>query len=210
MPAYFSIEYSFPYDCFSSDFTRNIYETVFEDFPFQSGYWNSEENSLEEIIAWNSKLLSEKSELGYDQHVKHNYKQILLQSHQFSHLRLFWMYRHDEVVLHLILPEDEIQLEDDSEALNKIQIAPLLHLSLKILKKYEVNMVQTYRELGEPAGLKDIADGEFPLTDPFSFVRSDLFKETSDVPNNFEKVAQDKGILLIEKEYTGLLDQKEE
>ena len=47
---------------------------------FKSGYWESDGNSIEEIINWNSKLLTKKFQLGYDEHVKNDYKQVLLKS----------------------------------------------------------------------------------------------------------------------------------
>lgn len=207
MPAYFSVEYSFPYSHFSSSVTQEIYETIFEDFPFKSGYWNSEGNSLEEIIAWNSKLLSDKFELGFDQHVKHNYKQILLQSDRFSHLRLFWMYQTDEILLHLIVPENEIDLENEYWKFSREQVAPLLNLSLKIWEKHELNMVQTYRELGESTELEHVLKGELTSSEPFSIIKSGIFRNYQTDHDNCEKIVINKGILTIEQEYINLLDK---
>ncbi|WP_145147006.1 hypothetical protein [Paenibacillus xylanexedens] len=207
MPAYFSIEYSFPYNDFSINFTQEIYETIFEDFPFKSGYWNSEGNSLEEIIAWNSKLLSDKFKLGFDQHVKHNYKQMLLQSDQFSHLRLFWMYQTDEIVLHLILPENEVELENHYWKFKREQIAPLLNLSLKIWEKHELNMVQTYKELGESTEIEHVLKGELTASEPFSIIKSGIFENHHNDLDNREKIVINKGMLIIEQEYMDLLDK---
>lgn len=207
MPTYFSIQYSFPYDYFYANFTQEIYETIFECFSFKSGYWNSEDNNLEEIISWNSKLLSDKFKLEFDQHVRHNYKQVLLQSNQFSHLRLFWTYQSNEIILHLILPEDEIELDDDSWKFNGEQIAPLLNLSVKIWEKYRLNMVQTYRELGAPVSLREVLKGKLASTDPFSIMGFELFEKQENLESNYKTIVIKNGLLIIEQEYVSLFNE---
>lgn len=47
MPPYFSVHYSFPYSYFFDNFTEGVYNTIFERFPFKSGYGESKDNTLE-------------------------------------------------------------------------------------------------------------------------------------------------------------------
>lgn len=209
MPPYFSVHYSFPYDYFSSNFTKNVYETIFEFFPFKSGYWESESknNSLEEIISWNSKLLSKKFKLGLNQHVKNDYKQMLLHSDQYSHLRLFWIYHSNEITLHLILPEDEVELNDNTWRFDGSQLAPLLQLSIRLWNKHRVNTVQTYRELGAPVNLRRILKGELASTDPFSIIGSEPFEKLERLESKYKTIMIDKGALIIEQDYASLFNE---
>ncbi|MBP1893493.1 MULTISPECIES: hypothetical protein [Paenibacillus] len=207
MPPYFSVHYSFPYDYFSSNFTKNVYETIFEFFPFKSGYWESKNNSLEEIISWNSKLLSKKFKLGLNQHVKNDYKQMLLHSDQYSHLRLFWIYHSNEITLHLILPEDEVELNDNTWRFDGSQLAPLLQLSIRLWNKHRVNTVQTYRELGAPVNLRRILKGELASTDPFSIIGSEPFEKLERLESKYKTIMIDKGALIIEQDYASLFNE---
>ncbi|TDF93828.1 hypothetical protein [Paenibacillus piri] len=207
MPPYFSVHYSFPYSSFTQDFVDEIYNTIFSYFPFKSGYWMSENNTLEEIISWNTSLLSKKFNLGFDQHVKHDYKQILLDSDLYSHLRLFWMYQSNEIILHLIVPEDDIFLDDELLRYNSSKLLPLLSLAVKIWNSFGVNTIQTYHELGAPTSYKKLLNGQQPSTEPFSILLPEAF-------SRFEEVLNDKflvkkfiqGVLIIEKNYFDLVD----
>lgn len=129
MPPYFSVHYSFPCSTYNESFVSEIYNIIFSRFPFKSGYWMSEKNTLEEIIKWNTSKLAKKFKLGFDQHVKHDYKQILLESDLFRHLRLYWMYESNEIVLHLILPEDDIFVNDKYLKYDSTKLVPLLNIS---------------------------------------------------------------------------------
>lgn len=160
----------------------------------------SENNTLDEIISWNTSKLAKKFKLGFDQHVKHDYKQVLLESDLFRHLRLYWMYESKEIVLHLILPEDDIILDDEFLKYDRTKLVPLLYVSEKIWDSFEVNTIQTYHELGAPTSYKNVLDGKQPSSEPFSIV------STEDL--NIEKVQNDKfvikklnrGFLIIQKE----------
>jgi len=192
MPAYFSVHYSFPYSTFTPDFVGEVYNVIFNYFPFRSGYWMSENNTLEEIISWNTSLLAKKFKLGFDQHVKHDYKQILLDSDLYSHLRLFWMCQSNEIVLHLIAPEDDIFLDDELLRYDSSKLLPLLNLSVKIWDSFGVNTIQTYHELGAPTSYKKVLNGQQPSTEPFSVL----------LPKDKLIIKKlNNGVLLIEKEY---------
>lgn len=160
----------------------------------------SEKNTLDEIISWNTSKLAKKFKLGFDEHVKHDYKQVLLESDLFRHLRLYWMYESKEIVLHLILPEDDIFLDGKFLKYDRTKLVPLLYISEKIWDSFEVNTIQTYHELGAPTSYKNVLHGEQPSSEPFSIV------STEDL--SIEKVLNDKfiikklhrGFLIIQKE----------
>ena len=98
MPAYFSVEINFKSNIIYPNLVRDVYSTFFTNgFNFKSGYWYGENNSLEEIVDWNQKLLEKGFELGYSQHVKHDYKQILLDTELFEEMRLFWMFSRKQI-----------------------------------------------------------------------------------------------------------------
>jgi len=202
MPPYFSVHYSLPYSTFTQNFVGDIYNTIFSGFPFKSGYWMSENNTLEEIISWNTSLLAKKFKLGFDQHVKHDYKQILLESDLYSHLRLFWMYQSNEIVLHLIVPEDDIFLDNGFLRYDSSKLLPLLNLSVKICDSFGVNTIQTYHELGAPTSYKKVLSGQQPSTEPFSILLPEVFSQFEDILNHKFIVKKfNRGVLLIEKDY---------
>ena len=46
--------------------------------------------------------------VGFRQHVKHDYMQMLLNTDLFEQMRLYWLYSEKEFLLHLIVPEYDI------------------------------------------------------------------------------------------------------
>ncbi|MEO3946311.1 hypothetical protein [Gorillibacterium sp. CAU 1737] len=201
MPAYLSVEFSFPYSTFTQDFVSEIYSVVFSCFPFKTGYWMSEKNTLEEIIRWNASLLAKKFELGYDQHVKHDYKQVLLDSDLYRHLRLFWMYQSDEIGLHLIVPEADLFLDRKLLKYDNSKVLPLLNLSVKLADSFVVNTVQTYHELGEAVPLKIVSNGQQPSTEPFSIVGSEAFRRfESKIGSAFSTTKLKHGVLIMKED----------
>ncbi|WP_231573395.1 hypothetical protein NSQ90_07005 [Paenibacillus sp. FSL H7-0737] len=161
----------------------------------------SEKNTLEEIIKWNTSKLAKKFKLGFDQHVKHDYKQILLESDLFRHLRLYWMYESNEIVLHLILPEDDIFVNDKYLKYDSTKLVPLLNISEKIWDSFEVNTIQTYHELGAPTSYKELLDGEQPSSEPFSIVSTEALSRIKNVLNDKLLVKElNRGFLIIQKE----------
>jgi len=201
MPPYFSVHYSFPFSTYNESFVSEIYNIIFSQFPYKSGYWMSEKNSLEEIISWNTSKLAKKFKLGFDQHVKHDYKQILLESDLFRHLRLYWMYELNEIVLNLILPEDDVSRYDEFLKYDSTKLLPLLNISEKIWDSFEVNTIQTYHELGAPTSYKDILDGGQPSSEPFCIVSTEALSRIEKVLNHMFLVKKLKrGFLVIQKE----------
>ncbi|CAH1059587.1 hypothetical protein PAECIP111894_05799 [Paenibacillus pseudetheri] len=201
MPPYFSVHYSFPFSTYNESFVSEIYNIIFSQFPFKSGYSMSEKNTLEEIIKWNTSKLAKKFKLGFDQHVKHDYKQILLESDLFRHLRLYWMYESNEIVLHLILPEDDIFVDDKYLKYDSTKLVPLLNISEKIWNSFEVNTIQTYHELGAPTSYKEVLDAEQPSSEPFSIVSNEALSRIKNVLNDKFLVKElNRGSLIIQKE----------
>jgi hypothetical protein len=68
--------------------------------------------TLEEIIEWNQQKLDEDFELGYDQDVSHDYRQILLAGHPFSECRAYIMNGRRSLAFNCIVPESEISSHD--------------------------------------------------------------------------------------------------
>ncbi|NUU61123.1 hypothetical protein HPT30_12270 [Paenibacillus sp. JW14] len=201
MPPYFSIQYSFPFSTFKESFVSDIYNTIFSQFPFKSGYWMSENNSLEEIISWNTSKLSKKFKLGFSQHVKHDYKQILLESELFRHFRLYWMYQSNEIVLNMILPEDDLFVDDEYIKYDSTRLVLLLNISVKIWNSFEINTIQTYHELGAPTRYKDVLNGEQPSTEPYSILSPEAYSPIKNALNDNFIVREFKnGVLVIEKD----------
>ncbi|KUP24266.1 hypothetical protein AWJ19_13700 [Paenibacillus sp. DMB5] len=201
MPPYFSVHYTFPYSTYNKSFVNDIYTMIFSQFPFKSGYWMAEKNTLEEIVSWNTSKLAKKFKLGFTQHVKHDYKQMLLESELYRHLRLYWMYESNEIVLNLILPEDDIFLDNKYLKYDSTKLVPLFNISEKIWESFGVNTIQTYHEIGAPTSYKDILDGELPSTEPFSIVSPEAYSRITDaLKDKFIVRAIENGVLIIEKD----------
>jgi hypothetical protein len=92
MPPYYSIEITFAKDKIVDSFVEKIYNTIFESgFPFKSGYWFAEHMTLKRIIKVNQDKLIKGFKLGFTQHVRHNYKQMLLDTILYSEMRVYWI-----------------------------------------------------------------------------------------------------------------------
>ena len=116
MPEYFNI---------SLQFERNdIYKTLVKDFyavleqagmKFKGGCWGAEENSFEEICACNQNKLEGNFKLGFTEHYSHNFKQVLFDFQQYSHVRGFWMNQYPEentFSFEIVIPECEVLVKE--------------------------------------------------------------------------------------------------
>ncbi len=113
MPPCYSIEITFTKDKIVNGFVEKIYNTIFESgFHFKSGYWYAEHMTLKKIIKVNQDKLTKGFELGFTQHVKHDYKQILLDTSLYSEMRVYWMLMERKVNLNLIIPEEDLLVEN--------------------------------------------------------------------------------------------------
>ena len=107
MPAYFSIS-----------FELNKSQTAVKEFcaavidaglVFKSGYWGFENDSFDDIVAWNQNKLDNNFQLGYTEHYSHDFKQMLFDFSDFSEVRLFVMNdkKSSTFDFNLIIPEDD-------------------------------------------------------------------------------------------------------
>ncbi|AEI41050.1 hypothetical protein [Paenibacillus mucilaginosus] len=210
MSGYFSVYYTFPYASVTPKFVREVYEIVFKYYPFQAGYWEAENDSLEEIIEWNADLLARRFQLGYDQHVRHDYKQVLLQSGRHSHLRLFWNIEDSgEVSLNMIAPENEVLFEGVPWRFKGEQIQDFIGLSVELWQTRLLSSVQTYLECDGPRDTTEILQGAMPAYDPFCIVDEDTYLKLEEAAKRSGCSAKPipRGVLLIQAEYADWVER---
>ncbi|MFC3801070.1 hypothetical protein [Cohnella sp. GCM10012308] len=205
MPSYFSIELAFPYQDLNSTFVSDFYSAIFAKYPFKTGYWNSEENTLEEIIVWNQKHLENKFILGYKEHVSNNYKQILLSSDTFSEIRHFWSYSRNEIRSSIIIPEFDVLVEEDRWMFNANRFEQIKDMCKHIWEVCPVSILQSCLEFdGGPINTNKVKTGAQPSINPICIINQDTFKKITESKQNIEitGIAR-RGIMLIDK---GLLE----
>jgi len=209
MPLYYSVYYSFPYHAVTDSFVEQVYQQFFEYYPFQSGYRESEHDSLSTIMKWNTDLLANKFKLGYDQHVEYDYKQLLLSSTNHSKVRLFWSYESEEVTLHLTTPENDIIMKDGTYHYKASQLHHFLSISINLWNRFKMNNVQTYQELDAPMLQVKIASGLIPAINPFCIVDIATFEKMMEQLEHSRYIFHhvNQGVLIIEKSYESLIDE---
>lgn len=203
MPAYFSIEVSYKYEELNKNFVKNIYEVIFEMFPFKEGYWNGEKDSLDEIIIWNQKLLEKKFKLGFSENVKNNYKQILLRTTLCEHMRLFWMYHDNEIRLIIIIPEYDILEEENDLIFNYNKLKTIIKLCKNIWEKTKAVAIQSYLELDAPVDIKTILSGKsLPTMNPFCIIDKNTLELLNTEQENInQEFLRREGVLIINKSF---------
>lgn len=202
MPSYFSIEMTFPYKALNNTFVRDFYSILFNKFSFKSGYWNSENNTLKEIITWNQKLLENKFILGYDEHVNNNYKQILLSSNIHSELRHFWGYRKNEISSSLIIPEIDVLVEEDIWRFKALCFEQIKDLCKQIWELSSVGILQSCLELDDgPINTNKLKTGETPSINPISIINQEMFRKIKRLKGTLEITEIGRqGVMLVDKE----------
>ena len=120
--------------------------------------------TLEQIVEWNQSKLDSDFVLGYDEHVKHNYRQIMLAVDPFSECRLILSNCESDISFQCIVPEREI---------NKGNAGSLEHACQRAWSQLPIQSVESYGELGEPVGAKAITSGKPPSADLFAMVDYD-------------------------------------
>lgn len=201
MPAYYSVM-----------FELKKSPTAIEDFldafvrsgpVFKSGY-GYESDSREDILKWNQNKLNEDFELGYEEDCSHDYKQMLFDFSDFSHVRLFINNRQNEPTfyMYLLVPEDDLleyveksksnpikprQFEVDrirysaendaySELQRQDRMDLLKQLAKNVWQNAPVLAIQTgWEDHDEPVKYRDISAKCSPLTQPFSIVSNDKY-----------------------------------
>ena len=151
MPAYFSINISVKnndiYDGIYADFLDIIQK---EDLKFISGSWEFIDEPLEKIIEWNDSKINQRFVLEPSEHYSNNYRQILLDYHGFSEVRLFIIYDkgHEELVFTIIIPEDELlKLNNGAITYDPEMLQDLKRVILDIWNWNCVSAIQTTLEL---------------------------------------------------------------
>lgn len=179
MPEYFNISFQFE--------RKDIYKTFVKDFysilekvgmKFKSGYWGSEDDTLEEMCAYNQKKLEENFKLGFTEHYSHNFKQVLFEFGQYSHVRGFWMNRYPEentFSFEIVIPESEILVkelwEEGIVIFQKEKIEALLQFAKKIWKFSYIRTIQTGLEgYDASTGITALMNGILPNVTPFCIV----------------------------------------
>lgn len=201
MPPYFSIELAFPYQALNNTFVRDFYSALFAKYPYKSGYWNSEKNTLEEITIWNQKHLKNKFILGYEEHVSNNYKQILLASDTFSEIRHYWSYSRNEIRSSIIIPEIDVLVEEDKWKFDAKRFEQIEDMCKHIWEICPVSILQSCLELdGGPINTNKVKSGVQPSINPISIINQDTLKKIKDLKQTVEIISIPRqGIMLIDK-----------
>lgn len=181
MPAYVSMNVQFRrkelYPLLVNDFYNVLGRAGLE---FQAGCWEAKRDSYETIIAWNQKKLDEDFELGYSQHVRHDYKQILYHNKNFSEIRGFWLNRYPDAetfCYEIVVPETEILDSGDTLHFRDDKVDVLFEIAKQIVLFSPVKAIQTMMELDDPASLLEIEQGMPPSARPFAIVDKEVYWE---------------------------------
>lgn len=170
---------------FLADFMRVLQK---EGMEFKSGYWDYEEETLEEILAWNTEMLMEDEESGMGEKHSRNYKQICFDYHGFSEVRLFIINSggSDYFNIYLIIPEDDLLTWTKGRvSYDMSSIRDLEKLACQIWSMEAVEVIQTELEITEEyASPEEIAAGREPSMLPFAIMHEKYFRYRSDVWGN--------------------------
>ena len=179
MPAYFSMTLQFENERIKPDFVRRVYSEIIScGYDFKSGFWFHQNANLNEIIEWNQNLLEQGFKLGYTQHVKHDYMQILFASEIYSELRGFWMYSDEEIAFDLIIPEGDILNCEGGNAFVDNKVVPIKELAVKLWEASVVDAIQTSLELDNGYHpLNKVFAGVNIAVNPFAIVKEEVYKK---------------------------------
>ena len=176
MPAYFSIDFQYKKTDLCDTTVKDFFEKLLScGLIYKSGFWNSENDSLDEILVWNQKKLEANYQLGYRDHYSFGYKQMLFDFYDFSEVRLIINNRSDEesFSFYLIIPEDDFIEYDDTGTCKR------LDYRMKIIEEFACCMwkigdmccIQSAWECsGCVANIIDIMAGTEPSIEPFAIV----------------------------------------
>ena len=204
MPAYFSLSLEFSRKEISADFMRNFHNVLeLAGLPFKSGYWHSEREDLQKILAWNQKKLEQDFKLGYDENGAHDYRQMLFRSDDFSEVRGFWLNRYpvrEEFTFEIIIPESELFSGEfffgNVCIPKKMQI--IREIACKLWESVPVLTIQTEPEIAdETASYQEILTGQkLPNACPFAIVSEQVAQKHDFV--QFQKIKIGRNGILLE------------
>ncbi len=207
MPAYFNMSLQFLRDDIYGMFVSDFYSVLdHAGLKFKSGYWGFEEECYADIIEWNQKKLEQNFHLGYTQHYKHDYKQVLYDFDGFLSVRGFWMNNYPEdntFSYEIIIPEDEVLCSEYPARFKKEKMIHLLEAARKIWQFPLVRTIQTGLEGNDASiGLTKLASGYSPNVQPFAIIEG-----RGNCPENLdfrlEKVPGREGICYFLREGEG-------
>lgn len=188
MPAYFSLAFELNK---SQDVIRTFCENLIHSgLVFKSGYWGFENDSFEDIIAWNQNKLDKNFQLGYTEHHSHDYKQMLFDYFDFSEVRLFVMNNRKKrtFCFELIVPEDDLlDYIEDNEGKYFVQrnferMEQLKSVAKRMWVSTDILAIQTGWEGSDfPPSVEKIAGGIEPQIEPFCIINSSLFDTEQDL-----------------------------
>jgi hypothetical protein len=164
MPAYTTVEFVFPKESNTPEFVEQFYRSLFVSgvsFEKVHAWGCSPEMPLDKIIEWNQIKLNADFELGYDQDVSEDYRQILLSGTPFSECRVFVLNTIESIDFHLIFPESEASKES---------IAFAQKLSESVWNIMTPIIIQTTDELGDSTLISEYKKGTPASCEYFCFV----------------------------------------
>ena len=212
MPAYFSLSLEFSRKEIYAGFMQNFYSALeLAGLPFKSGYWHSEQEDLQKILAWNQKKLEQDFRLGDAEHVSRDYQQMLFSSDDFSEVRGFWLNRYpvrEEFTFEIIIPESELFSGEfffgNVCIPKKMQI--IREIACKLWESVPVLTIQTEPEIAdETASYQEILTGQkLPNACPFAIVSEQVAQKHDFVQSQKTRISGN-GILLEYQEDNILL-----
>ena len=181
MPAYFSIDFQYKKSDLCSSTVEDFFDKlIFCGLSYKSGFWNSEKDSLEEILVWNQRKLEENFQLGYTEHYSHNYKQMLFDFHDFSEVRLIVTNSNisKSFSFYLIIPEDDFVEYDDMEKCKRLthKMELVEELAFSMWKTGDMCCIQTAWECSDcVTDIFDIIKGTEPSVEPFAIIPENTY-----------------------------------
>ncbi len=202
MPAYYSITTYISKNKINGN-TFEEFVDVLQDggFTFKSGYREFEDNTITEIIAWNTEKIGDDFVLGYDEHYSHDYKQSLWEYDNLSEVRLYIVNPEESDFFEfvIIIPEDDfIEYKNGNEKYDSKVIRDIKQLAVRIWKLEYVEVIQTAMELSSgDAYVEDIKNGEFPSAEPFAIIPDNILNKS--YKKKFKTTRIERNGVLIEK-----------
>lgn len=187
MPAYTTISCSF-HRRDRSGLVRAFYDVFFGDGVTFKGVfaWGCDADlTLGDIVEWNQTKLDEDFVLGLDQHVKHDYRQIILDVDPFSECRLILSNRGSCIAFRCIVPEHEI---------NPRNATTLENACRRVWSGLPVQAVESYGETGGDVGPEAIKSGKPPSARLFALMDYDCTQQ--DYARKYEVERMDRGYFL--------------
>ena len=179
MPAYFSVVFQFRrkelYPGFVSDFYRDLGQV---GFAFQSGCYEAENMSFEELVRYNQAHLDDNFELGYEEDGRNDYKQVYFSHSEYEEVRGFWMNFRGirEIRFCLLIPEWEMMECETMECetlwyFKMKKLAPVQRMAVSMWSRGSAAAIQTELELDDGAvRMSALQGGAEPSVRPFAVI----------------------------------------